>query len=352
MIKCPSIAELPSHQNGKQGWPWTVGVELSGESSIDSVVLDEDQSRLLPSFSIVIPSYNQGNYIEETIRSVLLQNYPKVELIVVDGGSDDDSVHVIKRYSRWLKKWLSESDRGQSHAINKGLRNCEGDIFNWLNSDDLLAPGALHLVALTWINNPYSIIAGQVINFDNEDNEILITPKALSLKNFIDFRSARHEGMMWHQPGTFLPREKVVEVGGVQEDLKFTMDHFLMIDLVRKCDIVTVSHVLAKFRLHEQSKTVADGFLQFRLEKVRRLREVSDVNDFIPEDEIQKEHIALLLAHASSYRKIDLKSRGLLFLEIFSVSPSLASISIIRRSSTYRFIKKMIHKARKLCSNN
>jgi glycosyltransferase involved in cell wall biosynthesis len=352
MIGCPSIEDLPYPPDGKQGWPWTIGVEAAGGGSADSLLLNEDQRQLMPCISIVIPSYNQGCFLEETIRSVLLQNYPKIELIIIDGGSDDESVHIIQRYSRWLKKWISESDRGQSHAINKGLRYCAGEIFNWLNSDDSLAPGALHAVASGWMNNPCAIITGQVMNFDNDGHEALVTPRALSLKNFIDFRSARQEGMTWHQPGTFLPREKVVEAGGVQEDLEFNMDHFLMIDLLRVCEVVILPNVLAKFRLHENSKTVADGFLEFRLERIRRLRKVGDIYMFVSENEIKNEHISLIFAKTDLPQKVDLRRKASLYLEAFSVSPPLASICMIRRSSIFKFVKKIIYKFKKLCCSN
>ena len=101
-----------------------------------------------PRISVVTPSYNQGQFIEETIRSVLLQGYPNLEYIIVDGGSTDGSVEIVRRYGLWISSWSSERDNCQSEAINKGLRGATGEIVSWLNSDDLLTPGALHKVAL------------------------------------------------------------------------------------------------------------------------------------------------------------------------------------------------------------
>lgn len=348
MIQSPNIIELPPPATGKTGWPWTAEGARLPATDFDSLAIRETGDRSWPSFSIVIPSYNQGQFIEETIRSVLLQGYPEIELIIIDGGSDDDSVQIIKRYSPWLKKWVSEPDRGQSHAINKGLRHCDGEIFNWLNSDDLLNPGALHAVASAWELKPNTIVAGCVTNFDDEGNEELVTPKAISLKNFINFRSARQDKMTWHQPGAFLPREKVAELGGVQEDLEFNMDHFLMIDLLRGCEVVTVPDVLARFRLHGQSKTMSDGFLQFRLERIRKLREVKDVHEFLTEDEVDREHIVLLLANKDLLPKMNLRKRGAYYREAFSTSLPLTVVRIIRRSRIFKFVRNIVHKQKRM----
>jgi glycosyltransferase involved in cell wall biosynthesis len=97
----------------------------------------------LPKITIITPSYNQGEFLEDTFRSVLDQNYPNLEYFVVDGGSTDNSVDIIKRYTEHFDWWVSEKDRGQSHAINKGLERATGDIVTWLNSDDFFYPGAL-----------------------------------------------------------------------------------------------------------------------------------------------------------------------------------------------------------------
>jgi glycosyltransferase involved in cell wall biosynthesis len=100
-----------------------------------------------PKISIVIPSYNQGKYLEETILSVINQNYPNLEYVIIDDGSTDNSVEIIKKYEKYLTYWVSEKDNGQSDAINKGLKKCTGEIFNWLNSDDYLETNALFKIA-------------------------------------------------------------------------------------------------------------------------------------------------------------------------------------------------------------
>ena len=138
-MRCPTLAELPTSPPGKLGWPWTVETPQLPDTMPDG--------QLWPLISIVTPSCNQGQFIEETIRSVLLQGYTNLEYIIIDGASTDNSVEVIKKYEPWLTYWVSEKDRGQAHAINKGKSLSSGDIFQWINSDDYLEPRCLLAVA-------------------------------------------------------------------------------------------------------------------------------------------------------------------------------------------------------------
>lgn len=152
-MHCPRLSELPPPPAGKTGWPWTVASKRLASG--------RDNGTVWPRISVVTPSYNQGQFIEETIRSVLLQGYPDLEYMVIDGGSTDGSVEIIKKYSRWLTYWCSEKDRGQAHAINKGLEQATGQIGAYLNSDDCYLPGALAHVGRTYRRFQFDVFVGQ-----------------------------------------------------------------------------------------------------------------------------------------------------------------------------------------------
>lgn len=152
-MRCPTLAELPAPPAGKTGWPWTVETPQLPDRQHDG--------QAWPRVSIVTPSFNQGRYIEETIRSVLLQGYPDLEYVVMDGGSTDESLEVIERYAPWLAHWESAPDRGQAHAINKGLDRASGAIHAYLNSDDYYLPGALNSVGASFARSPWDIFVGR-----------------------------------------------------------------------------------------------------------------------------------------------------------------------------------------------
>jgi glycosyltransferase involved in cell wall biosynthesis len=137
---------LPAAPQSRSDWPWTAESALTLLATLDA-------SRA-PKISIVTPSYNQGQYLEATIRSVLLQDYPNLEYMIVDGGSTDNSVEIIRKYEPWLAYWVSAPDNGQADAINRGFDRATGEICGWLNSDDIYEPGALQRVARTLTSNP------------------------------------------------------------------------------------------------------------------------------------------------------------------------------------------------------
>ncbi len=229
-----------------------------------------------PRIAIVTPSFNQGQFIEETICSVAQQNYPNLEYIVMDGGSGDETVEVIRKYAGHIVHWESQKDRGQSHAINKGISRCTGQIFNWINSDDLLAPGALRAVAEAWMRNPGSIVSGNTEFFSRTGILERSKARGQTLQNFMRFWEADEFG--WSQPSTFLPLEAVRAVGGVREHLKYCMDYELMVRLLACGTPVTyLDQTLARFRLHDSSKTVGSREA-FRLERVPALRSLTNLS--------------------------------------------------------------------------
>jgi glycosyltransferase involved in cell wall biosynthesis len=145
---------------GKRGWPWDIVT--------DNEKNDYRTEISLPRISIVTPSYNQGGFLEATIRSVILQSYPNLEYFVIDGGSTDESLDIIRKYKKWIDYWVSEEDRGQSHAINKGFGLASGTLLGWLNSDDLYMPGTLLAAATAWRQSMTDVISGNTIFIDEE----------------------------------------------------------------------------------------------------------------------------------------------------------------------------------------
>lgn len=208
-------------------------------------------STQLPKISIVTASYNQGQFIEETIQSVLNQNYPNLEYIIIDGGSTDNSVDIIKKYEQYLSYWVSEKDKGQANAINKGLQLCTGNIFNWLNSDDYLEPGALQKIAAAFAEEQVQMVAGKVRNFSTTEEEI-IPNQNLSAKGLMCWET----GVKFVQPGVWMRRELIERCGGIDEQFHYAFDWDLYIRyLYHFPQVKELDDLLVHFRLHENSKT-------------------------------------------------------------------------------------------------
>ena len=204
-----------------------------------------------PKISIVTPSYNQGKFIEETILSVLNQNYPNLEYIVIDGGSIDNSVEVIKKYQNRIAYWVSERDRGQSHAVNKGFKRANGDIIGWLNSDDTYLPQCFKHVVKAFREIPDSdAVYGNFVQTDEKD-------KVLRKRHV--FSRFRYETLLFHpylgQPAVFFRKKVLHKVGYLDENLSYAMDWDFLLRMKRRCKMVYINHFLATYRLHTGSKT-------------------------------------------------------------------------------------------------
>ena len=210
-----------------------------------------------PKISIITPSYNQAQFLEETIQSVLLQDYPNLEYIIIDGGSTDNSVEIIKKYADHLAYWVSEPDAGQTSAINKGFRRATGDIIAWINSDDLYVEGAFHKVAEIFKErSELSVIYGNCIYFNENPSEYLYKPGIFNLQKLI-------AGNYIAQPSTFFIRNEMEQIGYLDETFQYCLDYDLLIRLGTKYKIQYVDEIFSKFRYHDTSKTVNQRFYFF-----------------------------------------------------------------------------------------
>lgn len=208
-----------------------------------------------PKVSVVTPSFNQTQFLEKTILSVLNQNYPNLEYIIIDGGSTDGSVEIIKKYEKYLAYWVSEKDDGQADAIGKGFMKATGEILAWLNSDDYYLPGTLHRVAREFKQANYDLIYGDEILVDENDVVIgrrpqlpppgLLTPALITLGGF------------WiYQPASFWKAELYKRVGGVDRSFQFCMDNDLFIKFVLAgARLHHVKQYFTAFRYHSTSKS-------------------------------------------------------------------------------------------------
>lgn len=205
-----------------------------------------------PRVSIVTPSYNQGQFLEETLRSVLLQGYPDLEYILIDGGSSDESVGIIRRYAAWLTYWVSEPDRGQSHAINKGFRKGSGSILAWLNADDLYEPGAVPAATQAFSNHPDAVLLyGDCANIDPEGKVFSISRSRAYDRD----RLVRFWPNFIPQPTAFFRRSAFAAATGLDVSLHFAMDYDLWIRLGSLGSAIYLPRTLARFRVHPTSKT-------------------------------------------------------------------------------------------------
>jgi glycosyltransferase involved in cell wall biosynthesis len=242
-VNKPSLDQLPSPPPGRTGWPWTEGPAASQPGLPDG--------RSWPRISIVTASYNQGAFLEETIRSVLLQGYPDLEYLIIDGGSTDDSVEVIRRYEPWLSFWVSERDQGQSDALSKGFLRSTGDILAWLNSDDIYCRGALFSVGSYYGRHPDTgLLYGdsEIIDADGATIERLKGQEAdlesLLVRNVIP------------QPSAFFSRQAFDKAGGITRALHFIMDYELWVRMtLQGTKLAYVPELFSRFRWYQVSKS-------------------------------------------------------------------------------------------------
>jgi len=240
------LIDLPPPPPCKTGWPWTEEAPHLPDLMPNGLAW--------PRITIVTPSFNQAEYIEETLRSVLLQGYPNLEYFVIDGGSTDGSAEIIAKYSQWIDHWESVPDDGQADAINKGLERSTGDIFQFINSDDLLTKQALQTVANAYVSSsslPIAVI-GNVLNFSGHQ-ETLIENRTIRIAAILEGNNRPH------QPGIFLRRELLAKLGGYDISYWYFFDYKLILTYFAMFPgkQVYTNTPLVMFRVHPDAKTSA-----------------------------------------------------------------------------------------------
>ena len=212
-----------------------------------------------PLVSIITPSYNQGMFLEETIRSVLKQSYPNIEYIIIDGGSKDNSREIIEKYEDRLVYWESQPDRGQAHAINKGIRRAQGEFIGWINSDDLYQPDTVRKIVDIFNENPeVDVVYGRLDRID-ESGKVVPTPTLP--KDKVEFSKKLVIGeCVVNQPGSFWRSRMMDLVGLLDERLIYGLDFEYWIRMAMAgAKFKRINDTVAQFRLSKSSKTVGQS---------------------------------------------------------------------------------------------
>lgn len=277
--------------------------------------------------SVVTPSYNQASYLEQTIKSVLSQDYPNLEYIIIDGGSTDGSLDIIKKYSKYIHYWISEKDNGQSHAINKGFKIATGDIYAWLNSDDYYNPDTLKYVSNKLKNstNSPSWLIGGTERVDRNGNVLYVRypPSNIDLINTLSWPKN-----WFPQQSTFWTKNMWVKAGPLNENLHYVMDYSLWLSMLSYSKPITTQNILSNYRLHNKAKYSVDRLAPFK-------ETLQVVNSHIESNKYLKESLfvrfKILKDNSISYFFIAVKNQKYL---------TAIKIIIITLQETYNFYKK------------
>jgi len=259
-MRCPTLKELPSPPPDRSSWPWT-----EESPQLPDTMSDGSQ---WPKISIVTPNLNNGQFIEDTILSVINQNYPNLEYIIIDGGSTDNSVDIIKKYEKYLTYWVSNEDNGQAEAINRGFSIASGEILGWLNADDLFLPSTL-----VYISDQFDVVSfnsgellfGNCIHL-NETTNVVTGSDVENSHNIFNIELCDYI----IQPSSFWTRKAYDIVGPLQESMRYGFDWDWFIRAKQKSiKFRPIKKYLSIYRIHPLHKSSTGG-----KERVQELYEI------------------------------------------------------------------------------
>jgi hypothetical protein len=241
--KAAGLMDIPASPAGKSGWPW-----MSDSAATGGKIASPGR---WPKLSVITPSFNQAPFLERTIRSVLLQNYSNLEYLIIDGGSTDGSVEIIRKYEPWLTMWSSEPDHGQADAINKGLKLATGDWVAWQNSDDIYYPGALAAIATKTLGlSTADLIIGNVNLIDADDR--MLTDLLYVRPTF---EAMLAEGMVLTNQAAFWRRSLHEQIGWLNGSMHCAFDYDWFLRVLEHRRAAHIDRVLGGFRIHGQAKS-------------------------------------------------------------------------------------------------
>lgn len=232
----------------------------------------------LPKISIITPSFNQGEYLEQTILTVLNQNYPNLEYIIIDGGSADNSVDIIKKYEEQISYWVSEPDEGQTHAINKGFKKATGDLVAWMNSDDVYFENAFEHVSQAYnqTNGSFDVYFGDKANINQEGRfirEYLYPP-------FSGWGIKYTTNMNISNQSAFWKRELFDKVGLLNEDIQFAMDYEYFLRLyMQDATFYKIPEVLGALRMYSDNKSSDEKWLKIKFQNIKDIKEKYGISE-------------------------------------------------------------------------
>lgn len=296
--KALTLQDLPPAPSGQSGWPWTEQSDLLPAQMPDASPW--------PRISIVTPNYNQGQFLEETIRSVLLQGYPNLEYIIIDGGSTDNSVEIIKKYEPYLTYWVSERDRGQSHGINKGFEKCTGDYIAWMNSSDCYLPNAFKNTFIEFPQCKFDLIYGYGYGGNSLQEKRLINAtktKVFCLKYLLRFFYSIE--YVIPSQSIFVSKNFLDKVGLLNENLHYWMDLEWLIRMTLENPLYYRNpNPIFFYRIHEDAKTFVAAKEVTNPHKEEGIKIVHQYATYL--SKFEKNKLYRLMQYADEYEKYTL----------------------------------------------